>query len=74
MAGPRGFYHAPAVSWTNPEGSSTTLPISIEEFARSPSGTMESFPQFTVTRSHNYIKWLTENLDHPYLLTIDQSA
>lgn len=72
--GLRGFLDAPSVSWTNPEGSSTTLPASIEEFARSPSGTMEAYPQRTVTRSHNYVKWLTENLDHPYLLTIDQSA
>jgi len=35
---------------------------------------MEAFPQHTVNRYHDYTKWLTENLDHPYLQTIDQSA
>jgi len=71
MAGSRGFYHAPALSWINPEGSSVSLPGSYLEFARSPNGSVEAFPQYTVSRTHNYVKWLTENLDHPYLLTID---
>jgi len=73
-AGARGFYHAPALAWNNPQGSSTTLPTSIEEFARSPSGTMEVYPQYTCSRRQDYVKWLTENLDHPYLLTIDATA
>jgi len=67
MAGSRGFYHSPALSWTTPDGSSVSLPTSNEEFARSPSGGFEAFPQYTVSRAQNYVKWLTENLDHPYL-------
>jgi len=72
--GYRGFTSAPALMWISPEGSSTSLPANIQEFARSTNGAVEAYPSMRVTKKQSYVKWLVENEDHPYLLTLDQSG
>jgi len=52
----------------DPSGVEGTYPLSIEEWARSPS---PKFGHNTVALSQPYDRWLDENLDHAFVKSID---
>jgi len=61
--------------WINPAGTSTTVPSlsGSLEWSRSPSGIVETLPAHHASMKQSYVQWLTENVEHPYLQTIDST-